>query len=412
MNRVPERDQRHSRRSLLIVIVCVVIALFEGFDLQSIGIAAPSMAKSLGFSSLQMGYAFGVGALGLLLGAVFGGRLADRIGKKEALLLSMVTFGVFSIATAHAGNFESLLVVRALTGLGLGGAFPNLIALVAQESQPRYRSVAVSIMASGMPFGGVLAAVVSLVYSGPDLWRLVFYIGGVGPILLAPVILWVLRGSEPDISRAPAPQAGARQAGPAPGYFQALFGEGRATVTLLLWGAYFLTSCIFYILLNWLPSLIMAQGLNAWQAAWIQILFNFGGGVGALLVGATLARRRSGWLVMLVYAGIVVALLLLTEAGNFSLLVAGGFVAGLFSMAANTFLHGSGPLCYPDEVCGTGVGAAIGISRLGATLGPVFIGQLLALGVQSSQTMLVCIPLAIVAALVGVALVRRTALAG
>lgn len=169
--------------------LCFIVALLEGLDLQSIGVAAPRMAREFGLSVGQMGLAFSAGTFGLLPGAMLGGRLADRIGRKRVLILATALFGVFSIATAQVWDFASLLVIRVATGIGLGGAMPNLIALCAEAVPPRLRNTAVSVMYCGIPFGGAIAAVVGLLSAGDTGWRHIFYVGGFGPLLVVPLLL-------------------------------------------------------------------------------------------------------------------------------------------------------------------------------------------------------------------------------
>lgn len=124
--------------------LCLAIALLEGLDLQSAGVAAPRIAKAFALSVAQMGWAFSAGAIGLLPGAALGGRLADRLGRKRVLMLSVALFGVFSLATTLVWDFHSLLLARLLTGLGLGAAMPNLIALCSEAAAPHQRSTAVA----------------------------------------------------------------------------------------------------------------------------------------------------------------------------------------------------------------------------------------------------------------------------
>src|SRR5260370_19127366 len=116
--------------------LCLVVALLEGLDLQSTGVAAPRMAREFHLGVVEMGWAFSIGALGLLPGAAIGGRLADRMGRKRVLMLSVALFGIFSILTTQVWSFESLLAARFMTGLGLGAAMPNLIALCSEAVGP------------------------------------------------------------------------------------------------------------------------------------------------------------------------------------------------------------------------------------------------------------------------------------
>ena len=151
--------------------LCFAIALLEGLDLQSVGVAAPRMAREFNLSVSQMGLAFSAGTFGLLPGAMFGGRLADRIGRKRVLVISACLFGLLSIATALVSDFQTLVIVRVLTGIGLGGALPNLIALSSEAVSPRSRSTAVSVMYCGIPFGGVIASAIGVLSAGDAEWR-------------------------------------------------------------------------------------------------------------------------------------------------------------------------------------------------------------------------------------------------
>ncbi|CAM2168085.1 membrane hypothetical protein [Paraburkholderia sacchari] len=144
------------------LVLCFAVALLEGLDLQSVGVAAPRMAREFGLSVSQMGLAFSAGTFGLLPGALFGGRLADRIGRKRVLILSAIIFAVLSLAAALVSSFGALVLVRALTGVGLGGALPNLIALSSEAVSPKARNTAVSVMYCGIPFGGLIASLIGI----------------------------------------------------------------------------------------------------------------------------------------------------------------------------------------------------------------------------------------------------------
>ncbi|HHW3954569.1 TPA: MFS transporter, partial [Raoultella planticola] len=138
-------------RLMLTIGLCFMVALMEGLDLQAAGIAAAGMAHAFALDNMQMGWIFSAGILGLLPGALVGGILADRHGRKRVLIASVMLFGLFSIATALAGSFPLLLLARLMTGVGLGAALPNLIALTSEAAGPRFRGTAVSLMYCGVP---------------------------------------------------------------------------------------------------------------------------------------------------------------------------------------------------------------------------------------------------------------------
>ncbi|HDR9706216.1 TPA: 3-(3-hydroxy-phenyl)propionate transporter MhpT, partial [Burkholderia aenigmatica] len=325
--------------------LCFAIALLEGLDLQSVGVAAPRMAREFGLTVSQMGIAFSAGTFGLLPGAMLGGRLADRIGRKRVLIASVALFGLLSIATAQASSFAMLVVVRVLTGLGLGGAMPNLIALSSEAVEPRSRSSAVATMYCGIPFGGVIASLIGVLLAGDTEWRHIFYVGGAGPLLLVPLLAMLLPESRAYLDIAGTSAARTSVA-------RTLFGDGRTISTLALWISYFCTLIVLYFLLNWLPSLMAARGLDREHVGLVQIAFNVGGGLGALGIGAALDRMRASRVVGGMYVGIVLSLAALAAAPGFASLAAAAFAAGMFVVGGQSVLYALAAIYYPTAMRG------------------------------------------------------------
>jgi len=379
--------------SVTTIGLCLAIALLEGLDLQSAGVAAPRIAREFSLSVAQMGWAFSAGAIGLLPGAALGGRLADRLGRKRVLMLSVALFGVFSLATTLVWNFESLLAARLLTGLGLGAAMPNLIALCSEAASPRHRNTAVGAMYCGMPFGAALAAAIGIVSPGDEGWRHIFYVGGFGPLLTLPLLGFCLRESAQFVA------AQSKTTGiAAPGFVDALWRAGRARTTLALWTSYLGTLIVLYFLMNWLPSMVLSNGLSRTQAGVAMMLFNIGGGIGAVAIANLMDRISRQVTVIGMYAGIAVALAALAGAGGNVSMACGAFFCGLFLVGGQSVLYALAGQAYPTAVRGTGVGAAVAVGRLGSILGPLVAGQLFALGQSPSMLVSASIPLIVVAA--------------
>ncbi|RQR26547.1 3-(3-hydroxy-phenyl)propionate transporter MhpT [Burkholderia sp. Bp9143] len=380
--------------------LCFAVALLEGLDLQSVGVAAPRMAHEFGLSVSQMGLAFSAGTFGLLPGAMLGGWLADRIGRKHVLIASVCLFGLLSIATAQVSSFAMLVAVRALTGLGLGGAMPNLIALSSEAVDARSRSSAVAVMYCGIPFGGVIASLIGVLLAGDAEWRHIFYVGGVGPLLLAPLLLALLPESRAflDVSASGATR---------PGVAQTLFGGSRTGTTLALWLSYFCTLIVLYFLLNWLPSLMAAKGLARSQAGIVQIFFNIGSGLGVLGIGMSMDRLRPSRVVGGMYAGIVLSLAALAIAPGLLWLSAAAFAAGMFVVGGQSVLYALAAIYYPTAMRGTGVGSAVAVGRLGSVVGPLAAAELLAMGRSAPVVIGASIPVTLVAAVAALVLIRR-----
>lgn len=390
---VMKTKEQVSRHVYVTILLCFIVALLEGIDLQSAGIAAPGLAAEFQLSHSMMGAVFSASILGLLPGALVGGWLADRHGRKQILIGAVAVFGVFSLATAVVWDINSLLAARFLTGVGLGAALPNLIALTSEAVNAHHRGTAVSMMYCGVPLGGALAAGINMA-NFADGWKFIFHVGGVAPLLVIPLLIACLPESTAYQERRKAlhqvPQAVT---------WQHLFREGTAVPTLLLWLSYFCTLMVVYMLLNWLPSLLMGQGFTKPQANIVQIMFNIGGASGVIILGMLLDRWRPMALVALTYAGILAALTGLGLANGFGAVIAAGFAAGFFAIGGQLVLYALAPSFYPTEIRGTGVGAAVAIGRLGSMSGPLVAGQMLAMGTGATGVMLASAPGVVVAAL-------------
>lgn len=392
-----------SRRTTLTIALCFIVALIEGFDLQAAGTAAAGLRQTFALDPKMLGWVFSAGIGGLLPGAFFGGWIADRIGRKKILIGAVLLFGVFSLGTAYVGSFSSLLLARFMTGLGLGAALPNLIALCAEAVGEQRRGTAISIMYAGVPLGGALAAVVAMLFT--EHWQATFIIGGLVPLLVVPLMLALL----PESTAFRQQQGGGAAARTSTG--QALFGEGRGRTTLALWLSYFFTLTVMYMLLNWLPSLLLEQGFSKPQAGLVQMLFNIGGALGSLLGGLLLDRCNGIKVVLFVYAGLLAALAGVGLSVGMVPMAVAGFAAGLFVMAAQLVLYALAPPSYPTSVRATGVGAAVAIGRLGSVAGPLAAGQILAAGAGTSGVLLATSPGLVIAALTIISVIARSATA-
>ena len=400
-SRTGRAETAGAKRGISTIGLCLAIALLEGLDLQSAGVAGPRMAKEFSLAVAQMGWAFSAGAIGLLPGAALGGRFADWFGRKRVLMVSVALFGVFSLATTQVWSFESLLVARLLTGLGLGAAMPNLIALCSEAAPAHQRGTAVGAMYCGMPFGAALAAVIGIVSTDAGGWRHVFYVGGFGPLLMVPLLAIFLRESEQFVETRSA--SGSLAA--TPGVADALWRHGRARTTLALWVSYLGTLIVLYFLMNWLPSMVLSRGLSHTQAGVVLMMFNIGGGIGA--IGIANGRDRFGrrGTVVGMYVGIALALGALAGSAGATSMAVGGLLCGLFLVGGQSVLYALAGHAYPTEVRGTGVGAAVAVGRLGSILGPLVAGQLFALGQSASMLVAASIPLIVIAALAALTVV-------
>ncbi|MEP6884721.1 MAG: 3-(3-hydroxy-phenyl)propionate transporter MhpT [Gammaproteobacteria bacterium] len=383
------------------IFLCALGAIFEGVDLQVAGVAAAGIIGEFKPDPQHLGIFFSASTLGLCGGALLGGRLSDRIGRKRVLIVSVALFGLFSLLAASASTFWALTWARVLTGLGLGGAFPIFVALTAESSAPNRRSFNVAIVYSAMPFGGAVVSLLSMLIA-PDRWRQLFIVGGIAPLIVAPIMAAYLRESqafEQTITGAGA--ANSQGVG-----FLAVFAQGRAPRTILLWASFFLGLLTLYLLLNWLPTLLLGYGLDKRHASFAQIAFNLGGAIAALFVGNLLdgSYRRSSAIV--VFAALPLSLGWLALAPQHSsVIVLIVLVLGILVLASQVVMYAMAPLCYPTRIRGVGVGTAVAFGRLGSIAGPALAGILVAHGESTSQLLLHLLPVTIVGGICAIALV-------
>lgn len=391
-------DYARTDASVRTIVLCFIVAMLEGLDLQAVGVAAPAMASTFALSPAALGWVFSAGLFGLLPGAVFGGWLADRLGRKQVLIVAVVLFGVFSLLTAHSATYEQLLAARAVTGLGMGAALPILIALSSEVASPGLRNLAVSLTYCGVPLGGAIAALIGMLSIAGD-WRLVFYVGGFAPLVIAALlIVWL---PKPPVLQGRSLGLGA--------VTHELLGQRRGVSTVLLWGACFCTLTVLYMLLNWLPTLLIERGLSRLDTAAIQVLFNVGGVAGSLLAGRLMDKGNALLAVVLAYVGMLGALLALGSVAQTYGLYLAGLAAGGCAVGGQLILYALAPRLYPAQVRATGLGVAVAVGRLGSMSGPLAAGQLLAAGAGVSGLLLAVSPLVAIAACSAAVLLRRTA---
>lgn len=407
------REQTDRSGTAAATIVCCVLAVFcEGIDLQAAGVAAGGIIPEFKPSAGQLGNFFSASTLGLFLGAVIGGRVSDAIGRKRVVIGSIMLFGLFSLLTAAAWDMQTLSWARGLTGLGLGGALPNLVALVNESSAPDRRNANVALAYSGAPFGGAFASLISLSIA-PSHWRWIFITGGVVPLIMAPIMLAKLRESPAFERLRAAGIGGAAPTGsggdPARSGALAILADGRATPTALLWVSFFLGLLTLYLLLNWLPTLLVGIGLTKPQAAAAQIAFNAGGGFSALWMGQVLEGRWRAAGIATTFVALPALVLLLSRApplpGVTVLIV---FALGCAVLAAQAFLYAIAPACYPTAIRGIGVGAAVAIGRIGSIVGPKLAGVLKAAGHGYSQLLTDLLPIVVLGSVTAMALAWYT----
>jgi len=372
------------------------VILLEGFDLQAAGVSAPRLAPAFHLTPVQLGWFLGSSSAGIFLSSVLGGICADRFGRRPVVAAGVALFGLFSLTTLGAHSLGWLLAARFCTGLGLGLAMPAVIAMTSDHSPAHLKKRAVGFIYCAIPLGALLSsAVLQSRWAGLD-WRPVYLVGGLAPLVVAPLLLFLLPGS-------PAPGA---EPGPGLTASHSLLGEKHAAVTTCLWLGTFGTLLVVYLLLGWMPSLLVALGLPRAQVQSVQMAFNLGASLGAAASGILLDRKFLVSTPVVNYLGLAACLALLgflPVGFHGALALAAG--VGATATCGQAAIFAMAPLCYGPEVRTTGGGATVSAGRFGTIAGPLLAGSLLGVGRSAADVLIVLIPITLVSGLfvVGVA---------
>jgi AAHS family 4-hydroxybenzoate transporter-like MFS transporter len=418
---------------LKLLSMCAAVLFLDGFDTQAIGYVAPALAKEWGLTRAALGPVFSAGLFGLMIGALLFGSLADRIGRKRIIIFSTLAFGIGALITAFVNDVSTLLAIRFLTGLGLGGAMPNAVAMTSEFNPRRRRATMVMIMFCGFSVGAALGGLLAAALIPHFGWRSVFVVGGIAPLLLAPIL--ALRLPESVRFLALTGRANDRVSnllgliGPkavfAPGTqfvmhephlpgipVLHLFRQGRTLVTLLLWVVFFMSLLDIYFLANWLPTVLNDLGSSVSASAAIGSMLQVGGVVGTFALGSII-DRFSFRALALVYFIAVFAVGAIGQFGHSVVLVTVTiFAAGFCIIGGQIAANALAAAFYPTSVRATGVGWALGIGRIGSIVGPLVGGVLMTMNWSTASVFMAAAAAALCAALAAFWLSRLAGMGG
>ncbi len=384
-------------RAFSVIAACLVM---DGFDLQAMGYAAPALIQDWGMAPAALGGVFAAGLLGLFVGSILFGTLADRVGRRPVLIFATAWFAVWTLLTARATSVPELLVARALAGLGIGGVMPNATALVGEYSPRRRRVATMMIVTNAFLVGGILGGALSAWLVPHHGWRSVFWVGGLLPLAILPAMIrWTpeslqllavrglgadriarwLRRVDPTVPCGPGVRYTVSER-PRRGFPVAqLFGEGRALGTAMLWAANFMNVMGAYFVSSWLPTLMRGAGHSTRVAVLMGTTMQLGGAIGTVVLG--LVQGRVG-LIPLLAAAFATATASLVVIGSPALPLAAVVTAvalvGVGLLAGPPMLNALAATWYPVDLRSTGVGAGLGVGRFGAILGPLVASALVA----------------------------------
>ena len=410
-----------------IVLLCFLIVFLDGLDTAAMGFIAPALSLEWGIDRASLGPVMSAALIGMVFGALGSGPLADRFGRKGVLVSAVFLFGVFSLLSAWSTSLDQLLVLRLLTGLGLGAAMPNATTLLSEYTPERLKSLLVTSMFCGFNLGMACGGFVSARMIPLLGWQSLLLLGGVLPLGLTLVLwLWlpesarflVVKNRSIEAIRKVLAPISPRGVAMAPGFsvpeqkglqgrnvLKLLFSGTFSKGTPLLWLTYFMGLVIVYLLTSWLPTLMRDSGASMEQSALIGALFQFGGVLSAVGVGWAMDRFNPHKVIGIAYllAG-VFAWLVGRSLDNVGVLAVLVLFAGMCINGAQSAMPSLAARFYPTQIRATGVSWMLGIGRFGAILGAWAGATLLGLGWNFEQ---VLTALVIPAALATVAVVIK-----
>lgn len=371
--------------------------LFDGYDLIVFGNVIPSLITEPGWGITPAiaGRIASLTLVGMLVGALVAGTLADRFGRRAVVITSLAWFSLTMAACALAPNPQVFELARIIGGFGLGALFPTVTALVIEVAPERRKALAYSFTLFGYLAGGIVAGILALALIPTLGWRSLFWAGAL-PLLLVPVAMKFLPESPAWLAAKFAsalPQAPRKTAVSS---ISALFKDGYARNTLLAWGVQFCSLLLVFGMVNWLPTIMISMGYNLQSALFFAVTLNVGAAIGSL-IGARLADKgltKTVTAVLFIIGSVAVAALSFgpPTVVMFALVALAGAGTLGTQILVNVFVSS----IYPAHMRGTGLGWALGVGRLGAIVGPLIGGAILGAGMPAQWNFYV---FAIVAAL-------------
>lgn len=379
-----------------VLVWCLLIIIFDGYDLVIYGVALPLLMQQWSLTAVQAGLLASAALFGMMFGAMIFGTLSDRLGRKKTIMICVTLFSGFTFLGAFATNPVEFAILRFIAGLGIGGVMPNVVALMTEYAPKKIRSTLVAIMFSGYAIGGMTSALLGAWLVKDMGWQIMFLIAGI-PLLMLPIIWKFLPESLAFLIKS-GKEEQAKQIinnllptrdihqntqlvfnenihHEAP--VKALFQDGRAFSTFMFWIAFFMCLLMVYALGSWLPKLMLQAGYSLGASMLFLFALNIGGMVGAIGGGALADRFHLKPVITSMFVIGAAALILLGFNSPQIVLYSLIALAGAATIGSQILLYTFVAQFYPTTVRSTGMGWASGIGRIGAIIGPVLTGALL-----------------------------------
>ncbi len=383
-----------------IVVLSLLVQCADGYDLATMSYAAPELIHAWHFPAAKLGPVFSAGIIGMALGGPLFGYIGDRFGRRIAIILCTLIYGLFSLLTVGAHGLDTVLWLRFISGIGLGGLLPNTVALNAEYAPKRLRATLIIIMFMGLAVGGILPSIVATTLHQYG-WPAFFYVGGAWPLVMAAVLFFALPESikflairkpgDPSAARLArqirpdlpiddqtrltfkVPPKGASSISPA-----LLFADGLAGVTLLVWVLFVAALMVNFFVNSWMPTLFRAEGLTNNQTAVTQAAYYVGGISGGLLISRLVDRFGMVAIAGFFIVSCPVVAAIGTPHLSHAALTFIVFLTGATVLGSQLGMNAVTGMIYPTSIRAKGAGWASAIGRAASTAGPLIGAWLIA----------------------------------
>jgi MFS transporter, AAHS family, 4-hydroxybenzoate transporter len=387
------------RLQMRVFVLTMASLIMDGFDVQAMSYVAPAIVQDWKIDGGALRLVFPAANVGVLIGSIVFSMVADKIGRRPVLVGATLFYAVMALATATAQNVDQLLWLRFIAGIGMGCIIPNSTALIGEFSPTARRVTLMMCITVGFTAGAAVGGFVASWMIPAFGWRSVFVVGGAVPLVVAvamflslpeslqflavrghnraTLVRW-LKELKPELRIDESTQFVTTEQGREGVPIAHLFREGRGPATALLWVVNFMNLLLLYSVTSWLPLIVAAMGHPTRTAVLMGAVLQTGGTLGAFGLAWLIARR--GFVPMLV-ATFVVATISIAMIGQpgLSLAMLGiiVFIAGWCVIGGQPGLNALSATYYPTYLRSTGIGAGLGVGRLGAIVGPYIGGTLI-----------------------------------
>lgn len=401
-------DSKMSKMQWKMFFAAMLIIIFDGYDLIIYGVTLPFLMEQWSLTPISGGMVASVTLVGMMIGAILFGTMADKLEKigysrKKIIIFCLILFSLFSGLCGLANNVDHFMLFRFISGLGLGGVMPNIIALVTEYAPKKLKATLVTIMFSGYAIGGVFAAVLGRSFIGDYGWQIMYFIASIPLLLIFLFMKWlpesidylvrsksfekakmILKKLDVKVNSEAKLVLNENNMVTVEKPFTELFKSNRATITVLFWACAFMCLVLIYGLSSWLPKLMIMAGYDFSKSLTFLLALNIGAIIGSLFGGLMGDRFGLDKILLFLFFIGSISLYLLSFMFGPMITYLCILIAGAAAFGGQNLLLAYIAQFYDSNIRSTGIGYTLGIGRLGAISGPFLGGWMLSLNLPLS----------------------------